>query len=225
MSLKITCLGQGSKGNCWIADYHGELLLIDAGLSIKTIKKGIDYNLVAVQGVLVTHNHRDHSMAVEDLQNCGIPMFIPFAVSQRKRTLGHYQVRAFSVPHGDCECFGFLIEIAGYRFIYATDLELIPYTFKTWGLNTIIVECNYQDEYIDKEADNFQHKALDHAELKTTVGIVEANLTDNLQNVIITHMGETSCNAIECCDAIRAVVPETVNVDYARAGETWILIP
>ena len=223
MSLKITCLGTGSKGNSWIVDYDGELLIIDAGLSIKTIKKGIDYNLVAVQGVIISHTHHDHSMAVDDLRNCGLSVFTPFTVDYKSKTFGHYRIQAFPVPHGDCECYGFYIKVGNHRLIYATDLELIPYTFKKQELNTIIVECNYQDEYIDQLAENYQHKALDHAELKTTVGIVQANLTDSLRNVIITHMGETSCDANECCDAIRQVVPDTVNVDYAQANKTWIL--
>ena len=101
MSLKLTCLGTGSKGNCWIADYDGELLIIDAGISIKKIKQGIDYNLIAVQGVLISHAHHDHSMAVEDIKGCGLSVFEPFTVDCKVKTYGHYRIQAFPVPHGD----------------------------------------------------------------------------------------------------------------------------
>lgn len=223
MSLKLTCLGTGSKGNCWILDCDGELLIIDAGISIKRIKQGIDYNLMAVQGVLISHAHHDHSMAVEDIKGCGLSVFEPFTVDCKVKTYGHYRIHVFPVPHGESECYGFYIKVGDHRMIYATDLEYIPYNFRKQELNTIIVECNYQDEYIDQLAKNYQHKALDHAELKTTIGIVEANLTDKLRTVIICHMGETSCDANECCDAIRKVVPESVIVDYGQTGKTWTL--
>jgi len=221
--LTVKCLSQGSKGNCWIADYNGELLIIDAGISIKEIKRGIDYNLVAVQGVLISHIHSDHSKAVEDLRNCGLSVFTPFTVDLRVKTFGHYRVQAFSVPHGDCACFGFYIKVGEHRLIYATDMEYLPYTFKKSKPTAMIIECNYQDEYVDVNAVNADHKIIDHCELKTTVGIVEANVTDRLRNVIITHLGTDTCNANECVAEIRKVVPDSVNVDYAQAGKTWEL--
>lgn len=221
--MKITCLGQGSKGNCWIADYDGELLIIDAGLSIKTIKRGINYNLMAVQGVLCTHKHKDHSMAVDDLRLCGLSVFTPFTVETKTQTYGHYRVQAFPVPHGDCDCYGFYIKIGDHRIIYATDFEHIPFVFKKQALTDMIIECNYQDEYVDKSAENANHKILDHSTLETTIGIVKANQTESLRNVIITHMGDTSCNALECVNAIKEIALSGVNVDFARAGETYEL--
>lgn len=221
--LTLKCVAQGSSGNCWIADYNGELLIIDAGVSIKTIKKGIDYNLVAVQGVLISHVHKDHSMAVEDLRKCGLSVFTPFTVDQKVKTFGHYRVQTFPVPHGNCDCYGFYIKVGEHRLIYATDLEYLPFTFKKQELTDIIIECNYQDEYVDREAENAEHKIIDHCELKTTVGIVEANVTDSLHNVIITHLGIGTCDGNECVAEIKKVVPDSVNVDYAQAGKTWEL--
>lgn len=55
--FQIKCLGSGSSGNCWILDNNGEMLLLDAGLNSKTIKRGIDFNLMGVKGVCVTHSH------------------------------------------------------------------------------------------------------------------------------------------------------------------------
>lgn len=221
--LTVKCLSQGSKGNCWIADYAGELLIIDAGISIKEIKRGIDYNLVAVQGVLISHVHKDHSMAVEDLKNCGLSVFTPFTVDQRSKTFGHYRIQAFSVPHNGCECYGFYIKVGEHRLIYVTDLEYLPFTFQKQELTTIICECNYQTEYLNMDADNIEHKVIGHCELQTTIGIVEANVTDELRNVIITHMGTDTCDANECVAEIKKIVPDSVNVDYAQAGKSWEL--
>lgn len=221
--LTVKCLSQGSKGNCWIADYAGELLIIDAGISLKEIKRGIDYNLVAVQGVLISHIHKDHSMAVEDLKNCGLSVFTPFTVDQRSKTFGHYRIQAFSVPHNGCECYGFYIKVGEYRLIYATDFEYIKYTFRTHKINTLLIECNYQDKYLDMDAENIVHKTQGHCSLDTCIEFIKTNLTDALQNVIILHMGVDTCDSRECVAEIKKVVPDNVNVDYAQAGKSWEL--
>lgn len=221
--LTLKCVAQGSSGNCWIADYDGELLIIDAGIPIKRIKQSIDYNLVAVQGVLISHSHLDHSRAVEELRGCGLQVFTPFTVDCKAKTYGHFRIQTFPVPHGDCDCYGFYIKVGEHRLIYATDLEYLPFTFKKQELTDIIIECNYQDEYVDREAENADHKIIDHCELKTTVGIVKANMTDSLHNVIITHLGIGTCDGNECVAEIKKIVPDSVNVDYAQADKAWEL--
>lgn len=54
---EIKCLAQGSSGNSWVLDHNGKYLILDAGIGVKEIKRGIDYNLMGVQGVCVTHPH------------------------------------------------------------------------------------------------------------------------------------------------------------------------
>lgn len=55
--MMLKCLSQGSIGNSYILQYNDEMLLLDAGIGIKEIKRGLDYNLMGVQGVLITHSH------------------------------------------------------------------------------------------------------------------------------------------------------------------------
>ena len=55
--MKIKCLGSGSSGNCYILTCNNEKLILDAGLPIKAIKKGLDFYLGGIQGVLITHAH------------------------------------------------------------------------------------------------------------------------------------------------------------------------
>lgn len=51
-------IGTGSTGNAYFlkAD-NGEILLLDAGVSIANVKKSIDYRVGDVVGCLVTHHH------------------------------------------------------------------------------------------------------------------------------------------------------------------------
>ena len=48
----------GSTGNSYyIKSDNGEILLLDAGIPIADIKRGIDYEVGSVVGCLVTHKH------------------------------------------------------------------------------------------------------------------------------------------------------------------------
>lgn len=49
--MKLKCLGSGSSGNCYLltAD-NGETLLLDAGLPIMDIKRGLNWNIKCVGG-------------------------------------------------------------------------------------------------------------------------------------------------------------------------------
>lgn len=51
-------IGTGSDGNSYyIKANNGEILLLDAGLPIATIKKGINYDIENLTACLVTHEH------------------------------------------------------------------------------------------------------------------------------------------------------------------------
>lgn len=54
----LKTVATGSSGNCHllIAD-SGETLILDCGVPIKDIKKGLDWNIRSVSGVIVSHSH------------------------------------------------------------------------------------------------------------------------------------------------------------------------
>ena len=53
----LKCVGSGSSGNCYILTCNNEKLILDCGLPIKVIKKGLDFDLGGIQGVLISHAH------------------------------------------------------------------------------------------------------------------------------------------------------------------------
>ncbi len=55
--MLIKTLQTGSKGNCYFIEYNNEILLLDAGIDIKSIKQGIDFRVGDITGCVITHKH------------------------------------------------------------------------------------------------------------------------------------------------------------------------
>lgn len=223
--MMLKCLSQGSVGNCYVLNYNGEMLLLDAGIKKSDIIKGVDYNVLGIRGAFITHCHTDHSKAVNDLKNMGIKVITPYTEDNPpvKYTVNPFIVQIFPLPHNGVRNYGFYIKIADRRILYITDCEYVPQSFRNVKPTDVIVECNYQDEYLDLEAVNILHKSTGHCSLDTCKKFIEHNVTDELKTVILTHLGVESCNGNECVSEIKKVVPDSVMVDYAQAGRTWYL--
>jgi phosphoribosyl 1,2-cyclic phosphodiesterase len=55
--LNLKVLSSGSVGNCYILKARDKILLLEAGVSIKKIKEGLNFRLKEVIGCLVSHEH------------------------------------------------------------------------------------------------------------------------------------------------------------------------
>lgn len=217
--MKLKVLSTGSIGNCYLLESETETLILDCGISFKDIKIGLDFDFSRVVGVLVTHSHSDHVKSAADFKKFGVDVWQPYMNEQKiqRRYFGGFEVNSFDVPHDDCPCVGYLIKCPdGSKLIYATDFEYIKYSFKKLRIQHALIECNYQQEYVNTEAINKSHIWRGHAELQTTKQIVQDNAY-SLKNVILCHLSQGNANPYECIEEIQKVV-NGANIDYARAG-------
>lgn len=222
----VRCIGTGSqKGNCYaLYDNDGKILLLDLGLARKEILKGIDFNVSDVVGAVVSHEHGDHAKAVKDFENMGIPVFKPFDETKAcplKIRYGSFAIQAFKVPHDGVPCYGFYVTVDGHRILYATDYLHLPVSFRTKRLTNMIVECNYQKEYLNKESPKYGHQIKGHCSLDTLIEkVIKENMTSNLRTVILCHLSGDSANPDECLSEVQKVVVEGVKCVCAAAGES-----
>lgn len=167
----------------------------------------------------------DHARAVADLRKMGLQVFTPYESENppKKVDMNPYSVQIFPLPHGEVDCYGFLIKVDTHKILYLTDFEYCRYVFNSIKPDIVLIECNYQTEYLNLDAENIMHKVTGHAELQTVKEFIEINSTDALKTVILTHMGVGTCDGNKCVEEIKKVVNKGVTVDYARAGETYIL--
>ncbi|WP_418517592.1 MBL fold metallo-hydrolase [Pseudoruminococcus massiliensis] len=56
--MKLKCLGSSSAGNCYLLTSNSrETLILDCGIPIKEIKKGLNWNIRGIKGVIISHAH------------------------------------------------------------------------------------------------------------------------------------------------------------------------
>lgn len=220
----LKCIATGSKGNSYIlTDESGESLILDCGVKSKDIKQALNFDFSKVSGVLVTHNHKDHSLSADELETYGLDVFRPYLTEggMDRKTLGVYAVSSFPVEHDGTPCCGFYIRhISGFKMLYVTDLELTRYRFTSQKVNFILCECNWQSEYINKETASYRHKVLGHMSLDACLGFLKVNATESLQAVAICHMSNQTVDVSECLEKIKELLPDA-NV-YAADNNTTI---
>lgn len=233
--MRLKCLGSSSDGNCYLlTSDSGETLIIDCGIPIKEIKKGLDWNIKDVVGVLCTHKHLDHSKSVKDFEAMGIPIFAPYISCEPMEIGKEFTIKAFDLTTADgrfthtnsdgseCPCYGFLIAHPEMgRLLYITDCEVIKWRFK--DIDHILLGVNYDKDMVDwsNPAKN-NHVFRGHLEIGTACDFVKANYSEHLQNVIMCHLSEESADADSFIGRMEQAAP-AANVDVAATGKSWDL--
>ena len=232
--MKLTCLGSSSAGNCYLLTSNsGETLILDCGIPIKEIKKGLNWNIKDVVGVLCTHQHSDHNKSLKDFINMGIPVFAPYLSRESMKMQTEFNIRMFGLTTVDgrwthtnadgteCPCYGFLIAHKEMgKLLYITDTELIKWRFK--DINHILLGVNYDKDLVDTDNPKANHVFRGHLSIDTACDFVKANDSDSLQNVIMCHLSSENSDSDSFIEKMKNAV-NGANVDVAVAGKSWDL--
>lgn len=228
--MTLKCIGSGSSGNCYILKANNEKLILDCGLPIKVIKQGLDFDLQGIQGVLVTHCHKDHSLSVDDFKKMGFEVWMPYLneVKTKRKQFGSFNVSCFDLTDlqgnwmhtnadgSECPCYGFLIEHSELgRMLYITDTELIKWKFK--NINHILLGVNYDKDLLDNENQSKRnHVYRGHLSIDTACEFVKCN-SDSLETVIMCHLSDSNSDVDSFIGKMKNVVP-WANVFVAERG-------
>ena len=240
MFLRV--ISTGSKaGNCYaLIPDSGQILLLDFGCEKKKILREIDYRISDVVGALLTHGHGDHSKSYKWLLENWIPIYtndetvegfemvtgeLLKGLSEKKWfQCGEFKAMGFYVPHDSTPNFGFLIEHEEMgRLLYLTDLEYCPYNFKNLRVQHLLIEANYIEDLVSREAENYSHQIKGHCSLNTCKGIVEANKTPDLRTVTLIHLSDKVCDPNRVLKEIKEVAGGRVEVNVAVPGAEIVL--
>lgn len=231
----MKCNGSGSSGNGYALISDEEILLIECGVPAKEMLKSIDYKTSKVVGCLSSHGHGDHSKYISDYMRYGIPVYGSDEVSNdieeiygektiglqrmKQAVIGGFSVIPFAVPHSDTECDGYLImheKIGSLLFI--TDAEYNPYNFSNININHLMVECNYSEDYLTKDAENYGHVLRGHMELKTCKRLIQSINSPDLRSICLLHLSNANGDAVRFAKEISELVDCDVSVWVAERG-------
>lgn len=155
--MNIKTIASSSSGCCYLIEAGGEQLLIECGISLKKIREALDFDLSSVVGCLVSHEHKDHCVALAAIEaSLPISTYGPHISGSHHNTAipehvfhcgSKFTVKPLLLEH-DVECFGYIVKAGGDLLFYATDTGEINYTIP--GLTHLMIEANYSFEKLLK---------------------------------------------------------------------------
>lgn len=223
--MTLKCISTSSDGNSFIlTNDSGKHLMIEAGLPLPELKKGLDYDIENWQGLVVSHEHLDHSLSVSKIRKMGIPIYQPYKFTDKPRMrtqIGDFLIDSFPVPHNGTENRGMIIDVDDQKIAFMVDLEYCPYDLSKIPINILFIECNYIEELVDDDIPNLRHKVLGHCSLDTCIGIIQ-NCKKHLRKVILIHASKgVTMNKEKALKTIRENIPTYINVEFAKDGESY----
>ncbi len=226
MTIKITVLGSGSKGNATLIHTETDGILIDAGFSRKELLvrlSQIDFKPENIKGILISHEHSDHIKGLKIFANqFKIPTYInadTFRFLSDKNKIGeknivfnsadsfkinNFTIEPFSIPHDAIDPVGFIIYHKLAKIAIVTDLghinRLINHKLK--DCNVIMIEANYEISMLRNSSrpPHLIRRILGkHGHLSNDMVIENLKdlLSDKTQYLILGHLSsECNCSQI-----------------------------
>lgn len=178
MTIRFLSLASGSAGSCYYLGTPEYGILLDAGISCRSIKNTLKNNgidLSQILAVFITHDHSDHTKSIGLLGGkLGIPLYATRAVHEQLKhsryfdgrptptrcnvqknkpfTFRDFTITAFEVPHDAADCVGYRIRFGNSTLVLATDVgHISPAVAKhIRQANHLIVEANYDHQMLVK---------------------------------------------------------------------------
>jgi phosphoribosyl 1,2-cyclic phosphodiesterase len=229
--VRLTILGSGSNGNCAYVETDQTRILIDAGFSLRQIRKRLATIGRApenLNGVLLTHEHSDHVQGLLALcKELNIPVYgnrltldairfkTPATMDCRMFStgatfdLGDISVETFPVPHDAQDPVGFLLRTSEGNIGLLTDLghatKLVLERVR--AANVLVLEANHDVQMLQ----NCPHRPWSlkqrilsrHGHLcnEAAAEVVEQIVTADLRQLYLGHLSR-ECNTPERAFAV-----------------------
>ena len=222
--MQIKSIASSSKGNCYIVDDGRTKILIECGIAYKEIQKALNFGISSIDGVLVSHSHRDHSHSVKDLIKAGVDVYLSEAaitelgasghrvneISPKKQfQLGTFTVLPFELQH-DVFNLGFLLANQdGEKCLYLSDTMYCKYRFH--GLTHIMIEANYCMDILRANVEAglvepvLKSRILkSHFSLENVKRFLQANDLSKVQEIWLLHLSDNNSD----CERFKREVME-----------------
>ena len=255
--MRIASLGSGSKGNATLVQHRDTTILVDNGFSLRRFRQRLDRFQIepgAIDALLLTHEHGDHSSGVERLcANYEIPLWTAVGtaraalspqtkyhrlVAGHSVTIGDIEVLPVTVPHDSNEPLQFIFHQIdnGKRLGILTDTgHITRHIVDAFSrLDALLLEFNYDADMLANgpyPAHLKQRVGGNHGHLSNdqSLELLRRIDTNCLGSLIAAHISEKN-NSVAIVDRlIRELGQELGNMPVPilanqETGFDWISI-
>jgi len=241
--MNLTTISTGSKGNCYLLENDSECLIIELGVSFRTLKQALNFNFSKVVGAIVSHEHLDHAKSLKDALNNGIECFASKGtfeslniqhynanIIQAKKSfkVGNFKILPFDIHHDVAEPLGFLIEHQDCgRVLFVTDTIYLNYTFPR--LNQIIIEANFCEDIIKEKL--FDKQFLQNRIFKSHMSITTcrdallANDLSQVNNIVLIHLSDSNSDEAKFKQIIEQATGRITHVAHTNQTINFSINP
>ncbi|MBA2246988.1 MAG: MBL fold metallo-hydrolase [Chloroflexia bacterium] len=168
LPVSVQSLGSGSSGNAFLIQRGEQLLLLDCGVGIRTIRQALtarNRRLDGIDAVLLTHEHIDHVRTIPQVLDSKTPVIATRGTLDRLRIaepqwrpiqasqpieINGIRLWALPVDHDANEPCGYLIEMPETTVTIITDLGAWHQRLEgaVAASDLVILEANHDEEML-----------------------------------------------------------------------------
>lgn len=218
-------LASSSAGCAYVLSGTGlPPVLLDAGVSVSTLRARCGFPLSDLGGCLVTHAHQDHCKCAAQLMKIGVPVYAteptlrdcgiegsPFAVALKigaVTDVAGWKVVAVPAEHDADGTVGFHVDGAGGRLVYLTDTAFSRLKFR--GVTHWAVEANFDKEILRDKLKNGNMNAgryvrthQTHMSIDRTIRLLQANDLSKAREVWLLHLSDENSDEAKFKDLVQ----------------------
>lgn len=227
--MRFEALASSSSGNAYIVSDNDTRILLECGVSHKKLQKLSGFSLSEFQACLVSHEHKDHAKAVEDLISRGMAVYMSQGTAEALDTdavnliehmeqfnVGSLDIVPFTTFHDAAEPLGFLIKsrVDGDVLAFATDTVNLRYKFP--GLNILAIEANY-DKAILERCERMPEKvryriANSHMEIDTLCDYLRSLDLSQCREIHLLHLSDATSHEGHFLNKVARAVPPGIEI-------------
>ena len=231
--MRFEALASSSAGNAYVVSDNDTRILVECGVSHNKLQKLSGFSLSEFQACLVSHEHKDHAKAVEELIGRGMAVYMSPGTADALETdgvelienmeqfnVGSLDIVPFTTFHDAAEPLGFLIKsrVDGDVLAFATDTVNLRYKFP--GLNILAIEANY-DKHILERCERMPEKvryriANAHMEIDTLCDYLRSLDLSQCREIHLLHLSDATSHEGHFINKVSRAVPKGIEITACR---------
>ena len=227
--MRFEALASSSAGNAYVVSDQDTRILLECGVSHSKLQKLSGFSLSEFQACLVSHEHKDHAKAVEELISRGMAVYMSQGTAEALETdavnliehmeqfnVGSLDIVPFTTFHDAKEPLGFLIKsrVDGDVLAFATDTVNLRYKFP--GLNILAIEANY-DKHILERCERMPEKVRyritnSHMEIDTLCDYLRSLDLSQCREIHLLHLSDATSHEGHFLNKVARAVPRGIEI-------------